>query len=152
VSARRSIDAPFDDIAVAETFARYPIGVRAKLMALRRLIMSTAERTEGVGAVTESLKWGEPAYRADSTRMGSTLRIDWKPAEPGQYAMYFHCKTTLVETFRTLFPGEFHFEGNRAIVFDIDADLPEDAVRVCIAAALTYRADRRRSQGPAKRA
>ncbi|NOT88264.1 MAG: DUF1801 domain-containing protein [Lysobacter sp.] len=146
-----SIDAPFDTPEVAETFARYPPHARAKLLALRRLILDTAERTEGVGAVVESLKWGEPAYRSRSGRMGSTVRIDWKPAKPGQYAMYFHCKTTLVETFRTLFPGEFGFEGNRAIVFDMDADLPEDAVRVCIEAALTYRADRRRSQDPAKR-
>jgi hypothetical protein len=145
VPARPSTDAPFADTDVAETFARYPPRVRAKLLALRRLILSTAERTEGVGAVTETLKWGEPAYRASSTRMGSTVRIDWKPANPGQYAMYVHCKTTLVETFRTLFPGEFGFEGNRAIVFDLDADLPEDAVRVCIAAALTYRANRKQA-------
>ncbi len=148
---RSSIDPPFDNPEVAETFARYPSDARAKLLALRRLILATAERTEGVGVVVESLKWGEPAYRSRSARMGSTVRIGWKPAKPGQYAMYFHCKTTLVETFRTLFPGEFGFEGNRAVVFDMDADLPEDAVRVCIEAALTYRADRRRSQDPAKR-
>jgi Domain of unknown function (DU1801) len=151
VPARPSIDAPFDNPEVAETFARYPSDARAKLLALRRLILVTAECTEGVGAVVESLKWGEPAYRADTTRMGSTVRIDWKPAKPRHYAMYFHCKTTLVETFRTLFPDEFAFEGNRAIVFDMDAELPEDAVRICIEAALTYRADRRRSQDPAKR-
>ncbi|MEQ1513509.1 MAG: DUF1801 domain-containing protein [Lysobacteraceae bacterium] len=149
--ARSPIDAPFDKPEVAETFARYPSEARAKLLALRRLILSTAQRTEGVGAVAESLKWGEPAYRANNTRMGSTVRIDWKPAKPGQYAMYFHCKTTLVQTFRTLFPNDFGFEGNRAIVFDMDAELPEDAVRICIEAALTYRAGRQRSQDPAKR-
>lgn len=136
------------DADVAATFARYPPQVRAKLLALRRMILSTAAHTPGVGAVTESLKWGEPAYRGASPRMGTTVRIDWKPAKPGQYAMYFHCKTTLVETFRTLFPHEFRFEGDRALVFDIDAALPEDAVRVCIEAALTYRADRRRPPEP----
>jgi hypothetical protein len=144
VPARPSRDADFADFAnadVAATFARYPPAVRAKLLALRRLILATAERIDGVGAVVETLKWGEPAYRPSSTRMGSTVRIGWKPAKPAQYAMYFHCKTTLVETFRTLFPDAFRFEGNRAIVFDIDADLPGDAVRVCIEAALTYRAN-----------
>ncbi len=139
--ARPSRNADFANADVAATFARYPPAVRAKLLALRRMILVTAERIDGVGAVVETLKWGEPAYRASSTRMGSTVRIGWKPAKPAQYAMYFHCKTTLVETFRTLFPDAFHFQGNRAIVFDIDADLPGDAVRVCIEAALTYRAN-----------
>jgi Domain of unknown function (DU1801) len=147
---QRSSDADFADADVAATFARYPPHVRAKLLMLRRLILDTAERSEGIGAMVESLKWGEPAYRSENTRMGSTLRIDWKPAKPGQYAMYFHCKTTLVETFRRLFPDEFGFEGNRAIVFDIDAELPEDTVGICIEAALTYRANRQRSRASAK--
>lgn len=53
--------------------------------------------------------------------------------------MYFTCTTTLIETFRAQFPAEFNFEGNRAIVFEVDETVPEDAVRSCIAAALTYR-------------
>jgi hypothetical protein len=141
VPVRPSTDAVFADADVAATFARYPPDVRVKLLALRRLILTTAARTEGVGAIHETLKWREPAYRADNPRMGTTVRIDWKPAKPAQYAMYFHCKTTLVETFRTLFPDEFRFEGDRAIVFDIDAELPEDVVRICIESALTYRAN-----------
>ena len=52
--------------------------------------------------------------------------------------MYFNCQTTLVETFRTLFPNEFRFEGNRAIVFNASDAVPTDALAFCIAAALTY--------------
>ncbi|MCF8197453.1 MAG: hypothetical protein K9J42_01705 [Sulfuritalea sp.] len=52
--------------------------------------------------------------------------------------MYFNCRTTLVEMFRTTFAGDFRFEGNRAIVFDIADTPPTDALGFCIAAALTY--------------
>jgi hypothetical protein len=55
VPIRSSSDADFADADVAATFARYPPRARAKLLALRRLILSSAERIDGVGAVVESL-------------------------------------------------------------------------------------------------
>jgi hypothetical protein len=39
--------------------------------------------------------------------------MDWKKANPEQYAMYFHCKTKLVDTFKELYRDVFKFEGNR---------------------------------------
>jgi hypothetical protein len=63
--------------------------------------------------------------------------------------MYFHCQTNLVETFRTLFPGEFRFEGQRAIVFELSDPVPADSLAFCIAAALTYHL-KRRSSAPRK--
>jgi hypothetical protein len=107
-------------------------------MALRALVFDVAAQTPGVGALEETLKWGEPAYLTRASGSGSTLRIHWKPARPREYAMYFNCQTTLIETFRTLFPGDFKFEGQRALVFDLDAEVPVDELRFCIAAALTY--------------
>ena len=71
------------------------------------------------------------------------MRIGWKRANPTQYAMYFHCQTNLVETFRTLFPADFRFEGNRALLFDEAQAIPEDALEFCIAASLTYRLRKR---------
>ena len=59
-------------------------------------------------------------------------------ATPDQYFMYFICTTTLVDSFRTWFPNDFQFEGNRALVFDLNAPLPAKAVQFCVAAALTY--------------
>jgi hypothetical protein len=53
--------------------------------------------------------------------------------------MYFICTTNLVETFRTMFPSDFQYEGNRAINFKADEEVPEGALRFCIAAALTHR-------------
>ncbi len=119
-------------------FQAYPKAMRARLMFLRQLIFDTAAQTDGVGELQETLKWGEPAYLTPQTKSGSTIRIDWKKSAATQYAMFFHCQTTLVETFRSLFPNDFKFEGNRSLVFDKDDEIPVDALRYCIAMALTY--------------
>lgn len=129
---------PFDNAAVARVFDTYPTPIRRKLLALRELIFDTAAATDGVGELEETLKWGEPAYVTAQTRSGSTIRIDWKRRTPSRYAMYFHCRTDLVETFRTHFPDSFEFEGNRAIIFEESDSLPTDSLRACIAMALTY--------------
>jgi Domain of unknown function (DU1801) len=140
----------FASSSVAEKFASYPKPVRPKLMALRELILKTAAETEGVGEIEETLKWGEPAY-VTKNKAGSTVRIDWKEKDPDHYAMYFLCQTNLVETFRTLFPRDFKFEGNRALVFSLNDKVPKDSLSMCIAASLTYhlkkpvRIDRKRT-------
>lgn len=129
---------PFQSTAVAQAFDTYPPGIRRRLLALRELVFRTAASTDGVGALQETLKWGEPAYLTTATRSGSTVRLGWKKARPQEYAIYFNCQTTLVDTFRTLFPHELRFEGNRAIVFREPDEVPAEALRFCIAAALTY--------------
>jgi hypothetical protein len=136
---------PFGSAAVERTFAAYPPAMRRKLLALRTLIFKTAAATDGVGALDETLKWGEPAYVTAQSGSGSTIRIDWKKNKPAHYAMYFNCQTNLVETFRTIFPREFIYEGNRAIVFAADARVPVDALALCIESALTYH--RRKPRG-----
>lgn len=107
-------------------------------MDLRALILQTAAATDGVGALEETLKWGEPSYLTSESKSGSTIRIAWKKSTPSEYAMYFNCQTTLVDSFRFQFPNDFTFEGNRALVFDASDDIPIEALRHCVAAALTY--------------
>ena len=130
--------------AVAAVFETYPKPMRSKLMALRRLIFETAAATDGVGEISETLKWGEPAYLTSASKSGTTVRVAWKPSAPDRYAMYFLCQTNLVETFRTLFPEDFAFEGNRAIVFQAKSPVPLDALAVCIEMALTYHRNKQR--------
>lgn len=130
---------PFQNAAVAVVFDSYPAPARRKLMSLRQLIFDTAAKTEGVGMLEETLKWGEPAYLTALSKSGSTVRIAWKPSRPQHYAMYFNCQTTLVETFKTMFPNDFEFEGNRAIIFELSDRLPTRETAWCVAAALTYR-------------
>jgi Domain of unknown function (DU1801) len=129
---------PFRDAAVANAFAAYPSGMRRKLLVLRELIFDTAAGIDGVGEIDEALRWGEPAYLTSQSGSGSTIRVGWKKSSPSQYAMYFHCQTTLVQTFRTLFPRDFRYEGNRAIVFGEADVVPVGALSFCVAAALTH--------------
>jgi len=123
------------DPSVQPVFDQYPDSVREKMLHLRRLILDTAEETEGVTKLEEALKWGEPSYLA---KHGSTIRIDWKAKKPDQYAMYFKCTSQLVPTFKAVYGDTFEYEGNRAIVFQLDDSIPEEALKGCIAAGLTY--------------
>jgi hypothetical protein len=132
------------DPAVDAVFAAYPKPLKARLLALRRLILDTAAVTTGVGALEETLKWGQPSYLTAATKSGSTIRIDRVKASANQYAVYFHCQTDLVATFRELYPNELTYSGNRAIIFNADDAIPETALRHCIALALTYHLRRRK--------
>ena len=131
--------------AVEVVFDAYPRPVKSKLLALRRLILDTAKATKGVGTLEETLKWGQPSYLTPETKSGSTIRIDQVKPEPGQYAVYFHCQTNLVETFRELYP-ELRYEGNRAILLGAQDKVPEAALRHCVALALTYHLRKRKAK------
>jgi Domain of unknown function (DU1801) len=135
-------DAGFSDSAVEAAFEAYPKPLKAKLLALRRLIFDTADTVEGVGPLEESLKWGQPSYLTSETKSGSTIRIDQMKPATDQYAVYFHCQTNLVETFRELYPA-LSYSGNRAILFKVADKLPEAALRHCVALALTYHLSKR---------
>jgi hypothetical protein len=115
--------------AIAAVFAAYPAEIRSKLQRLRRLILDTAAKMDGAGALEETLKWGQLAYLAKD---GSTIR------DPKRVAIYFICHTDLIATFRELYP-ELSYEGNRAILLGGREKIPEDALRHCISLALTYR-------------
>lgn len=121
---------------VQAVFDSYPPALRKKLLALRQLIIDTALATEGVCGVDETMKWGEPAY-VTQRKQGSTVRIDRKK-DQDRYAIYFNCNTTLVDSFRSLFPHTFTFEGNRALLFNTGDKLPKKELAFCIVMALTY--------------
>lgn len=131
---------PFDDPNVQAVFDAYPPALRADLLELRGLIFATAAETEGVGPLVETLKWGQPAYLPATPRTGSTIRIDTLKDRPGRYGMFFHCQTTLVESFRALYGDAFAFEGNRALVFAHGDTIDMDALKGCIVQTLTYHA------------
>jgi hypothetical protein len=131
----------FEIPSVERVFGAHPPELRKRLMRLRQLIFDVAARTDGVGPLEETLKWGEPAYVTTQSKSGSTIRIDRKRGDRPRYAIDFNCQTTLVDTFRTLFPEELEFEGNRAIVFDQSGRVPVKVLSACIGMALTYRCE-----------
>src|SRR6478736_3353495 len=128
----------FDDLRVAAVFKAYPPSLRARLMALRELVFDTAARTAGVGALRETLKWGQPSYLTAESGSGTTVRIDRLKGRDDGYAIYFHCQSGLVETFRTIYPDTFVYEGKRAIVLKAKDRLPVRALGHCIGLALTH--------------
>jgi len=120
---------------VESVFKKYPDEIRPKLENLRRIIVETATEIEQVTFLEETLKWGEPSYL---TKIGSTIRIDWKDKNPNQYAIYFKCTSKLVYTFKSVYNDFFSYEGKRAIVFQLEDKVPEEELKKCIAVALTY--------------
>lgn len=123
------------DLTVKQKLDSYPRDVHIQLMRIRELIYHVAEQ-DGVGELTETLKWGEPSY---NSKIGSAIRFDWKAKQPEQYCIYFNCKTTLVETFRELYGEVFKFEGNRAMVFTLGGYLPIKALSHCLSLSLRYK-------------
>ena len=128
---------PFKDKDVEAVFQSHPPKIRARLMVLRELIFKKAKEDPEVGKIEETLKWGQPSYLTHESKSGTTIRIDGVKAKTGTYAIYFNCKTSLIETFRVMFP-QFDYEGNRAIHFRVEEKMPEKELSECITMALTY--------------
>ncbi|WP_417517031.1 DUF1801 domain-containing protein [Minwuia sp.] len=131
----------FDSAEVESRFAAFPESARAGLLKLRALIFETAAATPGVGAVQETLKWGQPAYLTPETKSGSTIRLGLP--KQGGFAIFTHCQTTLIPDFRSLFPDDFTYEGNRAIHFRDGEDPEAEKVGLLIHSALTYHLKKR---------
>lgn len=133
-------DKKFSTPEITEKFTSYSSEMRDKLLSLRKLIFDVASKTREIGELEESLRWGEPSYLTTKSKSGSMIRIN-KHKSKGEYAMYFHCQTSLIETFRTMYP-ELTYEGNRAIVFSEKEKIPVNKIKRCILLALTYNLDK----------
>lgn len=137
-----------DVLAIFET---YPEEIKSRLMFLRQLIFDVASRTDGVGELEETLKWGQPSYLTTQTKSGSLIRIDQIKSQKEKYAMYFHCQTTLVDTFKEMYRDKFEFDGNRSLIFSVKDKVPVNELRHCISMALTYHLNRRHNNRNSER-
>lgn len=129
---------PFKNMEVAKVFSQYPKEIAKKLLFLRDLIFDVAAKTKGVGELEEALKWGQPSYIPNKTKSGSLVRIDQVKSIENGYAIYFHCQTSLVSTFREIYPRTFKYEGNRAIHLNTKKNIPLKELKHCIELAFTY--------------
>ena len=120
---------------VKQKFETYPENIAVLLGKIRNLIFSVAKQ-EGITDLTETLKWGESSY---ISKLGSTIRFDWKTKYPEQYCIYFNCKTSLIETFKEVYGDTFTYEGNRAIVFQINETVPLKEFTHCLSMSLRYK-------------
>lgn len=115
-----------------------PGHLKEKLFSLRELILETADENPAIGPLEETLKWGEPAFLTSATKSGTTIRINRHDKDDNQYAIYVHCQTDLLDRYRQLYGDTLTFDGNRAVVFNVADRMPQEAVKHCIAMALTY--------------
>ena len=136
------MNAPPVPAPVALALSRQPERVEARLLEIRTLLFAVAAQTEGVGPLTETLKWGEPAYLTEASRSGTTIRLGATRSSPAAAAVLLNCKTNLVETFRASFADVFAFEGNRAVIMPMAGPLPQAPLALCLRAALTYHRSR----------
>jgi len=122
------------ELCVKQKFETYPSNIKQKLLVLRETILLIAGELSLMD-LQETLKWGEPSYM---TKRGSTIRFDWKEKHPQQFCIYFNCKTSLVNTFKELYSDTLKFDGNRAIVIDINESIAWAELKHCIKLSLRY--------------
>lgn len=119
---------------IQAVYNSFPQPFREKLLTIRDWIFDLAEAF-GIEDLQECLKWGEPSY---TCRKGSTIRVAWSTKHPDLCGVYFNCNSSLVETFRELYPDSFTVSGNRALLFTATDPLPEKPLRHCLSLALRY--------------
>jgi hypothetical protein len=135
---KRRLDPPPMPAPVAAAFDAFPAPVRRRLMQVRGMIFEAAAALDGAGPLTETLKWGEPAYLTEATGSGTTIRLGLSRSSHKPCAVLFNCRTTLVATFRARFPDAFGYEKNRAVLLGASGLLPKAPLATCLAMALTY--------------
>lgn len=75
---------------------------------------------------------GEPSY---ISKIGCTVRFDWKAKYPDQYCIYFNCKTPLIETFKKVYSDTFPMK----VINKTCQDVPFTELAHCISLLLCYK-------------
>lgn len=103
---------------------------------LRTLIFETAADLPQIGQLQEALRWGQPAYLTPDTRAATTLRLG--VPKTARFALFVHCRTSLISDFTAAFPGWDRVEGSRAVLFDDPDQIDPLRHGWLIRRALTY--------------
>ncbi len=128
---------PFSTSAIAAVFSNYPSDLRPALISLRRLIFDTARDLPEVGALCETLKWGQPSYVPKRPRTGTPLRLGCSKTGD-KVAIFTHCQSSVVPEFQQQFPDDFTYDGTRAVMFTPQTAENTFKIQTLITAALTY--------------
>lgn len=123
--------------SVLSIFQAFSPEDRDAFLDARELIFDVAATDLRIGILEETLRWGEPAYITTSNKTGSTIRLGTEKTS-GMLALFFNCKTTLVEEFRQQFGEVLTYSKNRAVLIQCGDSQIRDALKICIASALTY--------------
>ncbi|MCR8724893.1 DUF1801 domain-containing protein [Frigidibacter sp. ROC022] len=119
---------------VRAAFEAAPASARPGLRTLRALILSVAAETPGAEPLTETLRWGQPAYLAPK---GTALRLGTHRA--ASFALFAHCQSRVIPAFRDGPGAGFRLDGTRAVLFDRVDEIRPGPLSSLIRHALTYR-------------
>jgi hypothetical protein len=128
---------PFQSLDVAAAYEMMPPSVRQKLLEIREEIFRLAEETPEIQGIDESLKWGEPSYRALPSGLGSSVRLNPHKRDDSSFGLFFICTSGLVNRFKAQFGERLSYDGQRALVFSLADRLPQEVLKACILQALT---------------
>lgn len=112
-------------------YPNYSALEKQKLTELQNLIHEIAEESDI--PLVESAKWGQLSF---ATPNGTPIRID--RFSDTQVALFVHCQTHLIDDWKSMFAETLNFSKNRAILFQLDASLPEEPLKICIDQAFHY--------------
>lgn len=121
----------------SQTTACWPMEAQTSFARIREVILDAAQNAD-IGPVTESLKWGQPAWRPERPRTGSTLRLNWSVDQPETIALFVDCKTTISAEMFAAYPDEFSYETNRAMRLQLGAEIPKSAIAHLAQVTFTY--------------
>jgi len=121
---------------VAAVFDAQPDLTAQGMALLRRLIIGTAQADPPIGPLSETLKWGQPAYRPLRPRTGTTLRVG--KHKDAAFALFAPCRTNVIDTHAQRCGDTDPTDGNRAILFHSLEDIDSTRLRPTILYALMY--------------
>ncbi len=124
----------FTESAVEDIFLNYPEKLRDSLLQMREIIFQVAAQQDI--QIMETLRWWQPSYLPIQSKVGTTIRID--QFSECEVAIFFNCKTTIVEELKETFGASLRYSKNRAIIFNINAPLPMQTIEYCVAFGLSY--------------
>lgn len=119
------------------TFALWPDAAQSHALTIRTTCWQVAEAAQ-TGPLSESLKWGQPAWRPIRPRTGSTLRLSWNAATPDRLDLFVDCKTDLAARITERFPDAFDSDERRRLSVATDRALPMEALRHLAQLTFTY--------------
>lgn len=129
---------------VLAAIAQWSSAAQQTAWTCRSLFLQTALEND-TGPIEESLKWGQPAWRPQRPRMGSTLRMFWVPATPDLLSLYVDCKTDLAARMHDLYPDLAVNDGRRQLGISLQDPLPEQALSHLAQMTFTYHRAKRAS-------
>lgn len=119
-------------------YDQYPTETRNRLLNIRDIVLDAAKSDVRIGALEETLKWGQISYLPRKSGIGTTVRLGQSKTHPNTVSVFVHCGTSLIDDWRQHYGGSLTFVGNRELVLPLDKPFPEETLRHCIAMALTY--------------